>query len=58
MTRLYTTRLISDNPFQPRVPFHIETSHFVYTTNQMTGFYMKCITELSSVIYFQKLTYF
>ena len=29
-------------PFQPSFTFHIETSHLIYATNQMTGFYMKC----------------
>ena len=24
------------------VAFHIETSHVIYTANQMAGFYMKC----------------
>ena len=27
---------------QPSVAYHIETSHFICTTNQMSGFYMKC----------------
>ena len=30
------------NLSQPSVAFHIETSHLIYTANQMTGFYMKC----------------
>ena len=34
------------DPFQPRVVFYIETSHLIYTANQMTGFYMKCNTGL------------
>ena len=29
------------NPSQPGVAFHVETSHLIYTENQMTGFYMK-----------------
>ena len=29
------------NPFHPSVAFHIETSHLICTTNQMTDFYMK-----------------
>ena len=29
------------NSFQPPVGFHIETSHFFCTANQMAGFYMK-----------------
>ena len=28
--------------FSPVLAFHIETSHLVWTANQMTGFYMKC----------------
>ena len=28
------------NPFQPSVEIHIETSHLICTTNQMTGFHM------------------
>ena len=34
------------NPFQPSVTFHIETSHLICSANLMTGFYMKCNTEL------------
>ena len=30
----------------PGVAFHIETSHLVCSTNQITGFYMKCNTRL------------
>ena len=30
------------NPAQPSATFHIETSHLIYTANQMAGFYMKC----------------
>ena len=37
------------NPFQPSVAFHIETSHFICTENQMTGFYMKCNIGLNWV---------
>ena len=37
------------NPLQPSVACHIETSHLVCTANQMTGFYMKCNTELNWV---------
>ena len=29
------------NPLQPRVAFHIGTSHLIYNANQITGFYMK-----------------
>ena len=29
------------NPFQPKVVFHIKTSHFFCSAKQMTGFYMK-----------------
>ena len=29
------------NPFQPIVLFHIETSHLIFSANQMAGFYMK-----------------
>ena len=29
------------DPFQPSVLFHIETSHLIFSTKQMTGFYMK-----------------
>ena len=34
------------NPFQPRVAFLIETSHLIYTANQMTGFYLEYDTGL------------
>ena len=37
------------NPFQPRVAFHIETSHLFWTTNQMTGFYMKRNTRMKCI---------
>ena len=37
------------NQFQPSVGFHIETSHLKCTSNQMTGFYMKCNTWLKWV---------
>ena len=30
------------NLSQPSVAFHIETSHLIYTANQMTGLYMNC----------------
>ena len=30
-------------PLQPSLVSHIETSHLICTTNQMPGFYMKCI---------------
>ena len=29
------------DPFQRSVAFHIETSHFICSANQMTGFHMK-----------------
>ena len=32
------------DPFQFSVAFHIETSHLIWTANQITGFYMKCNT--------------
>ena len=37
------------NPYQPSIAFHIETSHLICRTNQMTGFYMKCKTGLKWV---------
>ena len=37
------------DPFQFRVAFHTDTSHLVFTTNQMTGFKMKCNTWLKWV---------
>ena len=37
------------NPFQFSDAFHIETSHLICSSNQMTGFYMKCNTELKWV---------
>ena len=36
-------------PFQPNLGFHIETSHLIYTANQMTGFYIECNTKLKWV---------
>ena len=43
--RKLPVRLCLDNPFQPTVTLHIES----YRANQMTGFYMKCKTELKWV---------
>ena len=38
------------NPYQSNVAFHIETSHFIYTANQITDFfYMNCKTGLKLV---------
>ena len=37
------------NPAQSSVAFHIETSHLIYTANQVTGFYMKCNSGLKWV---------
>ena len=37
------------NSFQPSVPSHIETSHVIRNTNQMTGFYMECNIVLKCV---------
>ena len=28
-------------PFQPSLVFHIETSHLIFSANQITGLYMK-----------------
>ena len=40
------------NPLQPSFAFHVETSHLICTTNQMTGYYMKCNTGLKWVDWF------
>ena len=37
------------NPSQPSVAFHSETSHLIYTANQMTGFFIKCNSGLKWV---------
>ena len=37
------------NPFQPSVAFHMETSHLIFSADQVNGFYMKCSTELKWV---------
>ena len=37
------------NPSQPSVAFHIETSHLIYTTDQMTDFFMKSNSGLKWV---------
>ena len=37
------------NPSQPSAAFHIETSHLIYTANQMTGFYVKRTSGLKWV---------
>ena len=36
-------------PSQSSAAFHIETSHLIYTENQMTGFYMKYNSGLKRV---------
>ena len=35
--------------FQPRVTFHIDTSHLICTANQMASLYMKCNNGLKLV---------
>ena len=42
------------NQFQPRVAFHIKTSHLFCSTKQMTGFYMKLNSGLKWVKDFTK----
>ena len=37
------------NPFQPRVAFHIETSHLISSAKKMSVFYMKLNTEIKWV---------
>ena len=37
------------NPFQFIIAFHIEASHLLCSTNEMTGFYMKFDTDLNWV---------
>ena len=37
------------SPFQPSIAFNIETNHLICNENQVTGFYMKCNTELKWV---------
>ena len=39
-------KILSINQLQPRVAFHIVTSHLTCSANQMTGFYIKCNTGL------------
>ena len=34
------------NPFQPIIEFHMEASHLICGVNQMTGFHMKCNSQL------------
>ena len=36
------------NPFQPSA-FYIQTSYLICSTNQMTGVFMKCTTDLKLV---------
>ena len=40
---------LSDTTFLTRFTFQIETSHFICTANQMTGFYLKYSTGLKWV---------
>ena len=44
------------NPCHPSVVFHIETSHLICISNQMTGFYMKCNTERKWVNYLRNIS--
>ena len=44
------------NQFQPSAAFHIETSHFISTINNMTGFYVKCNIRLKMVKLFANYT--
>ena len=51
--RMYFQLLLSQSyskipfkPFQPGVAFHMETCHLICSANQMSGFSMKCKTEL------------
>ena len=37
------------NPLQPSRAIHSETSHLICSANQVTGFYMKCNTELKRI---------
>ena len=37
------------NRIQPSVGFHMETSHLIFTANQITGFHMECNTGLKWV---------
>ena len=37
------------NQFQLSIAFHIETSHLMCGTNQMTDFYTKCSTRLKCI---------
>ena len=45
------------SPFQLIVVFQIETNHSIYTSNQMTGFYIKCKTGPKWVKWFIKRVY-
>ena len=46
LMQYYTHHL---NPFQLSIAFHKETSHLIWTANQMTGFYIEYQTELKLV---------
>ena len=39
---MFKSYLRTLHPFQPSATFHIETNHLICSSNQMTGFYMKC----------------
>ena len=42
-------KMVSFNRFQSSFAFHIETSHFIYTANQMTGGSQKGMEQLTEI---------
>ena len=45
----FKEQIYNDWNFQPAVAFQIETSHLIYTANQMASFYTKCSTGMKWV---------
>ena len=44
------------NPFQPSAAFHVETSHLIYSANQITGCCKECGTGLRWVKWRNRVT--
>ena len=53
-SNLISSKMSQRVVFQPSPAFHIENSRLISSTNQMTGFYIKCNSELKQVNIKQK----
>ena len=53
-SNLISSKMSQSVVFQPSPAFHMENSRLISSTNQMTGFYIKCNSELKQVNIKQK----